>query len=337
MKHNLQLGHTLVIQRIGKHQHRGIVEVRHGLQLVGVGKQHTLTGVGADNLAILGTAISRIKAKPYSIGQLSLQRISISQGNVINNLTKGGNHCLAHGRLCRQHAHHIGVTLKGLADEHVLQKLPAHCTQLLLSANTINHLRQLCLWYDTCMVKVRHRAKARLCIIVEVAQCVIAVDSPDNPPETFIAHRLAKLHGLLSLVLRLHLLLVEPRKGLCRVGHSLIGNERHPRVLHPLHLLGGEAKLRRIFFQIVQVCTVGIVTRCKFTGHGTTISRQHDTIIAHNRNTLQGSLVILPCNAPCVLLSVTITLIVPVVHTVVIGIHRETVRHLPCLGVVARG
>jgi len=225
LKCSLQQGNALVIQHVSKHQHGSIIEVCYGLQLVGVSEQHTLTCVCADYLAVLGTALSCIKTQLHGICQLSLQRPVATKGNVIDNLTKCGDNGLTHGWLCREHTHYFGVALKGFADEHVFQELTTDGTQFLLSANTVNHFCQLCLWNNTGIVQVIDCAKARFCIVVEVAQRVISVDGSDNTLETIVAHGLAKFHGLLGLVLRLHFLLVELRKGLCRVWHCFIGNE----------------------------------------------------------------------------------------------------------------
>ena len=206
-----------------------------------------------------------------------------------------------------------------------------------MAAHTVHHLGQLCLRNHTGTVQVIHRAEARLRVIVEVPKRVIAVDRPDNTPENTVANRLSQFHGLLRLVLRLHLLLVESRKRLCRVRHSLIGNERHTGMLHAVHLLGCETELGRVLPQIAHVCTIGIVTGCQLTGHRPAVAAQHHAVIAHYRHALQGSLVILTRNTPCMFLGVAVALIVAVVHTAAVGVHRETVCLLPCLGVVARG
>jgi len=108
-------------------------------------------------------------------------------------------------------------------------------------------------------------------------------------------------------------------------------------MLHRFNLFGSEAKFWRVLFQIVHVCTIGIVTRCQFTCHRSSVAGQYNTIVADNRNTLQCSLVILTRNALCMLLRVVVALIVAVVHAVVVGIHRETVSLLPCFGIVAWG
>ena len=328
--------HALVIQHVGKHQHRHIVEVRHRLQLVGVGKQSALPCIHAHDVAMLIVAVvACVIHQLHSIGQLVLQRPTVAQCYVVADFAQCSDNTLAHTRYFGKHTHHIGVAIKRLADEHILQELPANGTQTLVASTAVHHFGHLRLWYHSCTVQVIHRAEARLWVVIEVAQSIIAVDGAHDATETVVAHGFTQFHGLLRLVLRLHFLLVELRKGLCRVRHGIIGDERHTRMLHTLHLLGSETELVGILFQIIHVCAIGIVPCSNLTCYGSSVAGKDYAVVAHHWHVLQGSLVILLRNTLGVSLCVTVALIVAVIYAVVVSVHRETVCLCPILGVVA--
>ena len=178
--------------------------------------------------------------------------------------------------------------------------------------------------------------KAGFRVRIELPESVKAVYRTDNPIENPVAYRLAQLHGLFRLVLRLHLLLVELGESTGRIGHTFVWHKRHTRMLHRLHLFTREAILPRKLLQVVDVRPVRVPQCSKLPGHRPAVARKHHTVPADHHRRLERALVKPAGHVPRHLLCVLVPLIVTVIHAVVVRVHREALRLGPSLRIVAR-
>ena len=96
-------------------------------------------------------------------------------------------------------------------------------------------------------------------------------------------------------------------------------------MLHTFHLLLCEAPLGRVLSNVTVVCCIGVLCCCKLSCHGTTISREDNTVLRYDNRSLHGTAIIIVSYVACDALCVHVALIVTVIDAAAVLINREAI------------
>ena len=121
-----------------------------------------------------------------------------------------------------------------------------------------------------------------------------------------------------SIGLRLLLGHIKQCQCACVIWQTLIGHKHHTRIRHFVHLLWCKAKLCRILFQCLGICSVRTISRSQLTCHGASVTTIHQSLIAHNRHISNSATIVCLCHLLHFCLLLLIRLIVAVVDRLTI-------------------
>ena len=108
-------------------------------------------------------------------------------------------------------------------------------------------------------------------------------------------------------------------------------------MLHTFHLLLCETPFGRILSNVTVVGCIGVLCCCKLSCHGSTITREDNTVLRYDNRSLHGTAIIIVSYVACNSLSVHVALIVTVIYAATVLINRETLGLCKAIAAVMAG